>query len=201
MGLCSCLASCLAWGVQHCSLLVVEWSWVLVLRQRSLGELSPIDITGARRSLVDQCPELGSPTSEAQVWHLARAQRPFQPHGRSPRCCPFGLHEGYRFAAANAQFTPQLWFEESLKAFGPEPVPTLGRTPEARGLGGARCWGLLDRWQSQTLYGQAWKVGSLSPSACRCFSSQDSAATLWNTQDVLFIFYIHSFVLFFRSHI
>ena len=28
-GLCSCLATCLAWGVQHWSLLVVEWSWVL----------------------------------------------------------------------------------------------------------------------------------------------------------------------------
>ena len=45
MGLCSCLASCLAWGVQHCSLLAVEWSWVLALRWRSLGELSLFDIT------------------------------------------------------------------------------------------------------------------------------------------------------------
>ena len=43
--LCSCLARCLAWGVQNWSLLVVEWSWVLVLRQRSLGKLLPIDIT------------------------------------------------------------------------------------------------------------------------------------------------------------
>ena len=43
--LCSCLASSLSWGVQHCSLLVVEWSWVLALRWRSLGELSPFDIT------------------------------------------------------------------------------------------------------------------------------------------------------------
>ena len=42
MGLCSCLARCLAWGVQHWSLLVIEWSWVLALRWRSLGELSPI---------------------------------------------------------------------------------------------------------------------------------------------------------------
>ena len=48
MGLCSCLASCLAWGIQHCSLLVVEWSWVLALRRRALGELSPIDITRGR---------------------------------------------------------------------------------------------------------------------------------------------------------
>ena len=35
-------------SVQHCSLLVVEWSWVLVLRWRSLGELSPFDITWSR---------------------------------------------------------------------------------------------------------------------------------------------------------
>ena len=45
MGLCSCLTSCLARGVQHWNFLVVELSWVLALRQRSLGELSPIDIT------------------------------------------------------------------------------------------------------------------------------------------------------------
>ena len=42
--LCSCLASCLAWGVQLWSLLVIEWRSVLALRRRSLGELSPIDI-------------------------------------------------------------------------------------------------------------------------------------------------------------
>ena len=47
-GLCSCLASCLAWGVQHLSLLAVGWSWVLTLRQRSVGELLPIDITWGR---------------------------------------------------------------------------------------------------------------------------------------------------------
>ena len=45
MGLCSCLASSLAWGVQHWSLLVVEWSWVLALRWRSLEELLPNDST------------------------------------------------------------------------------------------------------------------------------------------------------------
>ena len=43
--LASCLASQLAWGVQHWSLLAVEWSWVLGLRQRSLGELLLTDIT------------------------------------------------------------------------------------------------------------------------------------------------------------
>ena len=42
---CSCLASCLAYGVQHCSLLVIEWSWVLALRWSSLGELSLFAIT------------------------------------------------------------------------------------------------------------------------------------------------------------
>ena len=39
------VVSYLAWGVQHWSLLIIEWSWVLVLRQGSLGELLPIDIT------------------------------------------------------------------------------------------------------------------------------------------------------------
>ena len=38
-------------------------------------------VCGARKSLVDQCPELGSPTSDAQAWHVARAPRPCQPHG------------------------------------------------------------------------------------------------------------------------
>ena len=38
-------ASCLAYGVQHCSLLVIEWSWILALRWRSLGELLQFDIT------------------------------------------------------------------------------------------------------------------------------------------------------------
>ena len=45
MGLCSCLANCLVWGVQHCSLMVVEWRWVLTLRWRSLGEPLPFAIT------------------------------------------------------------------------------------------------------------------------------------------------------------
>ena len=31
---------------------------------------------------MDQCPELGSPTSEAQAWHPARVPRPCQPHGQ-----------------------------------------------------------------------------------------------------------------------
>ena len=42
-GLCCVPVLLVVWhGV---SLLVVEWSWVLALRQRSLGELSPINIT------------------------------------------------------------------------------------------------------------------------------------------------------------
>ena len=43
-GLCSCIACCLAWDVQHWSLLAIGWSWVLALRRRSLGELSSVDI-------------------------------------------------------------------------------------------------------------------------------------------------------------
>ena len=42
-------------------------------------------LCGAGRSLVDQCPELSSPTSEAQAWHPAGAPRPCQPHGRSTK--------------------------------------------------------------------------------------------------------------------
>ena len=37
-------------------------------------------LCGPRRSLVVQCPEVGSPTSEAQAWHPAGAPRPCQPH-------------------------------------------------------------------------------------------------------------------------
>ena len=44
-GVVSCLARCLAWGAQHWNLLVVEWSWALALRQRSLGEFPLINIT------------------------------------------------------------------------------------------------------------------------------------------------------------
>ena len=60
------LVACLPYGVQHCSLLVIEWSWVLALRWRSLGDFRHLILHGAGRSLVDQYPELGSPTSEAQ---------------------------------------------------------------------------------------------------------------------------------------
>ena len=35
----------LPYGVKHCSLLLVEWSWVLALRWRSLGEILPFNIT------------------------------------------------------------------------------------------------------------------------------------------------------------
>ena len=81
VGLCSCLASCLAWGVQHWSLLIIEWSWVLAW-DRDLWESSRwLILRGAGTTLVVQCPELGSPTSEAQAWHAGGAPRPYQPHG------------------------------------------------------------------------------------------------------------------------
>ena len=85
MGLCSCVASCLASGVKHCSLLVIEWSWVLALRWRSLGDFHSLILCGAGRSLVDHFPELGSPTSEAQPWRLAGASRACHPHGSGTR--------------------------------------------------------------------------------------------------------------------
>ena len=47
VGLCSCLASCLACVVQHWSLPAAGWSWVLLLRWRTLGKLSPIDMMWA----------------------------------------------------------------------------------------------------------------------------------------------------------
>ena len=80
--LCSCLASCLAWGVQHWSLLVIEWSWVLALGWSLWESSCRLILWGAGRSLVDQCPELSSAISDAQAWHLARAPRPCQPHGQ-----------------------------------------------------------------------------------------------------------------------
>ena len=43
--------SCLECGVQHWRLLLVEWSWVLALRQRCLGECSLIDTTWGWDSL------------------------------------------------------------------------------------------------------------------------------------------------------
>ena len=49
--------------VQHWSLLVVQWSWVLTLRRRSLGELSLMDITWDREVS-------GSPVSWTWLSHL-----------------------------------------------------------------------------------------------------------------------------------
>ena len=63
VGLCSCLASCLAWGVHHWSLLAIGWSLVLVLRWRCMGELSPIDITWSREVS-------GGPMSWTRLSHL-----------------------------------------------------------------------------------------------------------------------------------
>ena len=62
--------SCLLFGMGSPSLELAGY-WVelglLVLRQRSLGELLQIDNMWARISLLVQCPELSSPTSEAQA--------------------------------------------------------------------------------------------------------------------------------------
>ena len=63
MGLCSCLASCLVWGIQHWSLLAAGWSCVLVLRQRSLRELLPVDATWSQEVS-------GGPMSWPQLSHL-----------------------------------------------------------------------------------------------------------------------------------
>ena len=63
MGLCSCLASCSTWGIQHWSLLAVGWSWILVFRWRSLGELLLINITWGQ-------DVSGGPTSWTQLSHL-----------------------------------------------------------------------------------------------------------------------------------
>ena len=76
-----CLPSFLWWGVQHWSLLVVEWSWVLAWDGDLWESSCQLILCGAGRPLVVQCLELGSPTSEAQAWHPARAPRPCQPHG------------------------------------------------------------------------------------------------------------------------
>ena len=62
---------------------VACWSWVelgLSVEMKISGRAFPFDITLGGRSLVDQCPELCSPTSEAQAWHTARAPRPCQSH-------------------------------------------------------------------------------------------------------------------------
>ena len=53
----------------------------MALRWRSLGDFHCLILHRAGRSLVDQRPELGSPTSEAQPCHLAGAPRGCHPHG------------------------------------------------------------------------------------------------------------------------
>ena len=70
VGLCFCLARFLAYGVQHCRLLVTEWMWVLVMRKKSLWDFLLLILCGAVRAPVDQCPEVGFPTSDAEHWLL-----------------------------------------------------------------------------------------------------------------------------------
>ena len=48
-----------------------------MLRWRSLGGFRHLIFHGAGRSLVHQCPELVSPTSEAQRGHMAGSTRAF----------------------------------------------------------------------------------------------------------------------------
>ena len=110
-------------SVQHCSLLVVEWSWVLVLRWRSLGELSPFDITWSREVS-------GGPMSWTWLSHLRGsgvaprhptwAPRPCQPHSQiclsrwtsAIHLSSLGLHFltckylSYRNTAGESWFTP-----------------------------------------------------------------------------------------------
>ena len=54
-----------------------SWRWDGDLWESSCQMI----LHGPWRSLVVQCPELGSPTSEAQAWHQAGAPKPCQPHG------------------------------------------------------------------------------------------------------------------------
>ena len=81
MGLCFCLASCFAYGVQQCSLLVVEGNWVLVLRWRSLGKFVLFDIMWGWE--VSDGPMSWTWLSHLRGTDLtpARAERPCQPLG------------------------------------------------------------------------------------------------------------------------
>ena len=53
-----------------------------MLRWGSLRDFHRLVLCGAGRCVVDQCPEVGSPSSEAQPWCLAGAPRAFHPHGQ-----------------------------------------------------------------------------------------------------------------------
>ena len=64
-----------------CPALELAGRWVelgLIVETESSRQLI---LCGAGTSLVVQCPEVGSSTSEAQAWHPARTPRPCQPHG------------------------------------------------------------------------------------------------------------------------
>ena len=71
--------SCYLFGM-GCPALEVAGCWVelgLSVETEISESSRQLILCGAGRSLVVQCPELGSPTSEVQAWHLARAPRPF----------------------------------------------------------------------------------------------------------------------------
>ena len=54
-----------------------SWHWDGDLWER----FRHLILLGAGRSLVDQCPELGSPSWQSMAWQPAEAPRPCQPHG------------------------------------------------------------------------------------------------------------------------
>ena len=62
-------------------------------------------LRGARRSLVDQCPELSSPSSEAQASRAPRAPRPCQPH----RCCCKGISETSLAPGGGGRGRLEMW--------------------------------------------------------------------------------------------
>ena len=83
-------------------------------------------LRGARRSLVVQCPELGSPTSEAQAWHQAGTSRFCQPHGwrlHWGRIClqaPIWLQAGFsslRAVGLKASVSQGMWIRGPLQFF------------------------------------------------------------------------------------
>ena len=88
--LCSYFAECLA-CIQHWSLLVfgagVEGVGLCV-EMEALGEVSSVNISWVRSSLVAQSPGFGSPTLEFQALHLTIApsfHRPHSTEGKTPQ--------------------------------------------------------------------------------------------------------------------
>ena len=97
---------------------------------------------------MDQCPELGCSTSEAQAWHPARARRPCQPRGPRPQfmCFPslcqllpprlalfrFDIYFPYR-VGGRGQYRGCQWAAAPLHL---HPHPTLGLPSPFQSWGG-----------------------------------------------------------------